>query len=153
MEVVRTYAVTGCQQPAAKPRFNPVETVASGRFCGLMRGGGGSEGKLRGRVVRIRFSPVERMDFPRPRLVCHIGPVVLIESRCIFEAVLLHVQHEAFILRVERQRVPRRCEKLFAHTEEASEGQHCVTHFAAAHVQHDFLDVTQILVFTSASLP
>ena len=57
---------------------------------------------LRARVVRVWFSPIVRIDFLCPRLVCHIGPLVLIEPRRLFEASLLYLEHEAFILRVER---------------------------------------------------
>ena len=43
------------------------------------------------RVVRLRFSPIVKMDILLPRLVCHVGPLVRVESRRIFEAILLHV--------------------------------------------------------------
>jgi len=43
------------------------------------------------RIVRLRFSPIVKMDILRPRLVCHVGPLVCVESRRIFEAILLHV--------------------------------------------------------------
>lgn len=55
-----------------------------------------------GILLRGRCSPVVRIDFLCPSLVCHVGPLVLIESRRLFEAILLYLEHEAFIFRVER---------------------------------------------------
>src|SRR5450830_1947149 len=75
---------------------------------------------LNAHVVRVRFCPVVIMDALRPRRVRHIGPLVLVESRGAFEAVLLHVQHEALVHRIKRQCSPGYRDKFFAHSEETA---------------------------------
>lgn len=37
--------------------------------------------------------------------------------------------------------------KLFPHSEEATKGQYRITHIAIKHVQHNFLDFTQVFIF------
>src|SRR5665647_768414 len=102
---------------------------------------------LKGYVVGVRLRPVVIMDALRPRRVSHIGPLVLVESRGAFEAVLLHVQHEALVHRIKRQCSPGYREKFLAHTEETAKGQDCIAHSATPHIEHDFLDVTKIFIF------
>ena len=59
---------------------------------------------LRGRATYIWSRSIVRMDFLRPRLVCHIGPLVLIKSWRILKPIFLHMEHKALILRIQRQR-------------------------------------------------
>src|SRR5450830_874835 len=102
---------------------------------------------LNAHVVRVRFCPVVIMDALRPRRVRHIGPLVLVESRGVLEALLLHIQYETLVHRVKRQCSPGYREKFLAHTEETAKGQDCIAHSATAHIEHDFLDVTKIFIF------
>src|SRR5665647_750151 len=75
---------------------------------------------LNAHVVRVRFCPVVIMDALRPRRVGHIRPTVLVESWCAFQALLVDVECEAFVLRIKRQRAPRYGEQLLAHSKEAA---------------------------------
>lgn len=52
----------------------------------------------------VLWHPIEsqkKMDALCPRGICHVGPLILIESRCILELVHFHVEHEAFVFCVE----------------------------------------------------
>ena len=56
---------------------------------------------LHGQVVGVRLGPVIRVNALRPRLIRHVGPVVLVESWCVFKACFVDVQHKALVHRVK----------------------------------------------------
>ncbi len=80
-----------------------------------------------------------------PLCVRHIGPFVFVEARSAGETSLVDIQREALVLGIESQRGPWHREQLAAHAEEAAEGQYRIGHSTGAHVQHDFLDVTEVV--------
>src|SRR6266540_3994994 len=96
-------------------------------------------------LLPVRRDVVERVD-ARPKFGArHVGPVVLVESRGGLQALLLHVQDEALVLRVECQRAPGNREELVAHAQEPAERQDAVGNPALVQVDHVVFDFPQIL--------
>ena len=98
-----------------------------------------------GGLLSIRRT-VEVMHASGPGGVGHVGPMVVIESRCVLEFLLRDIEREAMIGGVELQCFPGNGEQLRSHAEKAAERQHGIGDLAAVHVEHDFLDVAEIFV-------
>src|SRR4051794_2557448 len=79
----------------------------------------------------VRGGPVIVVNLCGPSLIGHRWPVVLVESRRLFEAVRIHVQDEGVILGIEFKRLPRNGKQFIAHAEESAERQHAVSDASA----------------------
>src|SRR5579864_7788507 len=74
----------------------------------------------------VRRDLVVGMKLRCPSRVRHARPVILVEALCVLEFSLNYVEYKAFFARVEGERSPWNRKKLCAHTQEATERQHCV---------------------------
>src|SRR5215208_6659120 len=68
------------------------------------------------RLLPIRARSIVVMDVICPPLVRHGGPMIFIEPGCVFQLILVHVENEAVVLRIELQRAPRHGEQLATHS-------------------------------------
>ncbi|MDF3036739.1 MAG: hypothetical protein K0S28_2013 [Paucimonas sp.] len=69
---------------------------------------------------------------------------LLIETRSVVETILVDIQHEAFAVGIQGQGFPRDGEQLIPQAEYAAEGQHGIRNSAAAHIDHDVFDVSEV---------
>ena len=53
------------------------------------------------RSIPIRLGFVIRMDLPRPSLIGHARPRILVESRGVFQPVLVDVENKTFVHGIE----------------------------------------------------
>ena len=89
-------------QPASARPSRPTKTPSKSNRMSRPTGS-----RLDVHVVGIGFCTVVVMDALGPRTVRHVGPGVLIKTWRILQTVLLHIQSEALVLRIQRQGVPR----------------------------------------------
>ena len=101
---------------------------------------------LEHRPELIRLGAVIGVNLRGPLRVGHVGPNILVETRCVLEAILAHVEHEAALVAIQRHRAPGHGEQLFAQAQKPAEGQHGVVDPAAAGLQHHILDTPQVFV-------
>ncbi|VVD31806.1 protein of unknown function [Paraburkholderia dioscoreae] len=80
-----------------------------------------------------------------PLRIRHERPVILIEAWRILDPVGACIEHEAPVVRVERERAPRYGVQRVAHAEKTAGGQHRVGDPAAAYVEHDVGDFADVL--------
>src|SRR6185369_2484846 len=96
--------------------------------------------------IPVRVLAVVLVDVEAPTVVRHVGPRLLVETRRRLELVLRDVEDELVVgLRRLPQRMPRDREQLVAHPEEAAEREHAVHHAAGRVVDHQVVDVTEVL--------
>src|SRR5438132_10331251 len=95
-------------------------------------------------LVPVRRNIVIRVHFLRPRRVGHRRPMILVESRRIFEPILAPTENEALIASVERQRGPRNRKELGTHAQKAAEGKDRVGDATAGDIEHERLDLAKV---------
>jgi hypothetical protein len=85
------------------------------------------------------------VDLGTPSWVSHIGPVFLVKSRRTLKRRPVEVENEAFLVFIDCQDVPGNGEQLVAHSQNPSERNYRVCHTARRDVDHDFINLTQIV--------
>src|SRR3954462_4074441 len=77
--------------------------------------------------------------------VAQVGPVLLVEAGHLLELFLGHVDEEALLGLVDRDRRPRHREQLAAEAEDAAERQHRISDAAGDHVDHQLFDAADVI--------
>src|SRR5690349_9632637 len=85
----------------------------------------------------IRLGVVVLMNAVGPFLVGHTRPMILIETRSIFQSLLRHIKDKALVFSVQRERRPRYGKQFISHTQKTTEGKHGVSDTPARNIQHD----------------
>src|SRR4030095_15784476 len=88
---------------------------------------------------------VVAVDLTLPARIGHRWPLLLVEARRSLQPLLGNIQNKALSIRIEDACAPGHRKQLVAHSEEAPKRQHRVGDLAAAHVQHDLLDMAEIV--------
>jgi len=73
------------------------------------------------------------------------GPVVGVETGAVLEDVLVHVQHEAFLVAVDGEEIPRHREQALAQTTEAAPAEDRIGDLAIGDVDHQLLERTELV--------
>src|SRR5215831_11233253 len=106
---------------------------------------GGPDGRWRNLVTRLVLEAVVRVQLGAVGRILEVRPVILVESRRVLEALLVHVQDESLVLTRELHRLHRHCEQLVPHAEESAEREDRVADAAELRIDHQILDLAQVL--------
>src|ERR1035441_8657875 len=89
----------------------------------------------------VAVVPVNRGS---PSGVCHVWPVALVKSRRLFQKLLLGIQDQSFLGRVDSKGLPGYGKQFVTHPQKTAERQYGVSDPPSIQVEHDLLDLAQV---------
>src|ERR1017187_1748875 len=92
-------------------------------------------------VGLVAVVPVNRGS---PSGVCHVWPLVLVKSRRLFQKILVGIQDQSFLGRVDSKGLPGNGKQFVTHTQKPAERQYGVSDSPVIKVKHDLLDLAQV---------
>src|ERR1039458_6373111 len=79
-----------------------------------------------------------------PSGVCHVWPLVLVKSRRLFQKLLLGIQDQPFLGRVDGKGLPGNGKQFVTHTQKTAERQYGEGDPPVIEVEHDLFDLAQV---------
>src|ERR1035437_2183509 len=94
--------------------------------------------------IPVGLEAVVPVNLGSPSGVCHVWPLVLVKSRRLFQKLLLGIQDQSFLDRVDSKGLPGNGKQFVTHTQKTAERQYGEGDLPSIQVDHDLLDLAQV---------